>query len=63
MIGLAVVLKRVRAVTGISNKAMAVLNSFVNQIFECIAYEASSTSLLSPNLAVYSKKINHLITR
>jgi histone H2B len=28
--------------TGISNKAMAILNSFVNDIFERIATEASS---------------------
>ncbi|KAJ3512780.1 hypothetical protein NLJ89_g3322 [Agrocybe chaxingu] len=35
--------------TGISNKAMAILNSFVNDIFERIATEASK-------LAAYSKK-------
>jgi len=36
------VLKQVHPDTGISNKAMAILNSFVNDIFECIASEASS---------------------
>ncbi|KAG1767961.1 histone-fold-containing protein [Suillus occidentalis] len=43
------VLKQVHADTGISNKAMAILNSFVNDIFERIATEASK-------LAAYSKK-------
>ena len=43
------VLKQVHPDTGISNKAMAILNSFVNDIFERIATEASSmsTSLLT----------------
>lgn len=40
------VLKQVHPDTGISNKAMAILNSFVNDIFERIASEASSTCLL-----------------
>ena len=35
-------LKQVHPDTGISNKAMAILNSFVNDIFERIATEASS---------------------
>ncbi|KAJ7931894.1 histone-fold-containing protein, partial [Mycena leptocephala] len=43
------VLKQVHPDTGISNKAMAILNSFVNDIFERIASEASK-------LAQYSKK-------
>jgi histone H2B len=53
--------------TGISNKAMAILNSFVNDIFERIATEASSTfgfyghafrclTCLTVELATYSKK-------
>jgi histone H2B len=41
------VLKQVHADTGISNKAMAILNSFVNDIFERIATEASSVCLSS----------------
>ena len=36
------VLKQVHSDTGISNKAMAILNSFVNDIFKHIAMEASS---------------------
>src|ERR1700761_6318149 len=43
------VLKQVHPDTGISNKAMAILNSFVNDIFEHIAMETSK-------LAAYSKK-------
>ncbi|KAG8729983.1 histone H2B, partial [Ceratobasidium sp. 414] len=34
--------------TGISNKAMAILNSFVNDIFERIATEASGSAVGSP---------------
>lgn len=60
-------LKQVHPDTGISNKAMAILNSFVNDIFERIATEASSTSLNylgfdnlfltnETELAAYSKK-------
>jgi hypothetical protein len=41
-LSLASVLKQVHPDTGISNKAMAILNSFVNDIFERIATEASS---------------------
>ena len=40
------VLKQVHPDTGISNKAMAILNSFVNDIFERIATEASSESCM-----------------
>lgn len=43
------VLKQVHPDTGISNKAMAILNSFVQDIFERIASEASK-------LASYNKK-------
>jgi len=63
------VLKQVHPDTGISNKAMAILNSFVNDIFERIATEASSmwhhlwrllihrlTLCWVPELAAYSKK-------
>ncbi|KAJ2484562.1 histone H2B [Coemansia sp. RSA 2050] len=43
------VLKQVHPDTGISNKAMSIMNSFVNDIFERIAAEASK-------LAAYNKK-------
>ena len=59
-------LKQVHPDTGISNKAMAILNSFVNDIFERIATEASSMCspfsvrdlplTMPPELASYSKK-------
>ena len=47
------VLKQVHPDTGISSKAMSIMNSFVNDIFERIASEAS-------RLAHYNKK--HTIT-
>ena len=62
---MSIVLKQVHPDTGISNKAMAILNSFVNDIFERIATEASSESLVFVvdhransclELAAYSKK-------
>ncbi|KAM3422061.1 hypothetical protein CBER1_00060 [Cercospora berteroae] len=43
------VLKQVHPDTGISNRAMSILNSFVNDIFERVATEASK-------LAAYNKK-------
>jgi hypothetical protein len=42
------VLKQVHPDMGISNKVMAILNSFVNDVFECIALEASSEFLFLP---------------
>lgn len=47
-----IVLKQVHPDTGISNKAMAILNSFVNDIFERIATEASSTLLFDNGLVL-----------
>ena len=43
------VLKQVHPDTGISNKAMSIMNSFINDVFEKIASEAS-------RLARYNKK-------
>ncbi|XP_078069761.1 histone H2B 1/2-like [Mustelus asterias] len=43
------VMKQVHPDTGISSKAMSIMNSFVNDIFECIAGEAS-------RLAHYNKR-------
>ncbi|CAB0036951.1 unnamed protein product [Trichogramma brassicae] len=43
------VLKQVHPDTGVSSKVMSIMNSLVNDIFECIATEAS-------RLAAYSKK-------
>nr|XP_045588466.1 histone H2B-like [Procambarus clarkii] len=47
------VLKQVHPDTGISSKAMSIMNSFVNDIFERIAAEAS-------RLAHYNKRSRHL---
>merc|ERR1712190_111182 len=46
------VLKQVHPETGISSKAMSIMNSFINDIFEKIAFEAS-------RLARYNKKPTH----
>lgn len=74
--GIIVVLKQVHPDTGISNKAMAILNSFVNDIFERIATEASSKCRLfsicclkETNVIVHSRtrclleKVDDLVTR
>lgn len=69
------VLKQVHPDTGISNKAMAILNSFVQDIFERIATEASSTfssvngSILAANYLklfrtrILLQEVHHLFTR
>ncbi|KAG1846060.1 histone-fold-containing protein [Suillus subalutaceus] len=51
------VLKQVHADTGISNKAMAILNSFVNDIFERIATEASKLASYSKKSTISSREI------
>jgi hypothetical protein len=48
--------KAVHPDTGISNKAMAILNSVVNGIVECIATEAPSESR---SLLVYATFLRH----
>ena len=53
-------LKQVHPDTGISNKAMAILNSFVNDIFERIATEASSESLRLFSLTFFNLAIVEL---
>ena len=52
-----VVLKQVHPDTGISNKAMAILNSFVNDIFERIATEASKLASYSKKSTISSREI------
>lgn len=44
------VLKQVHPDTGVSNKAMYVLNSFVNDIFERLAEESARASSEFPTL-------------
>jgi len=51
------VLKQVHPDTGISNKAMDILNSFVNDIFERIASEASKLASYSKKSTISSREI------
>ncbi|KAF8137451.1 histone H2B [Boletus edulis] len=51
------VLRQVHPDTGISNKAMAILNSFVNDIFERIATEASKLASYSKKSTIASREI------
>ncbi|CAB4067762.1 H2B [Lepeophtheirus salmonis] len=50
------VLKQVHPDTGVSSKAMSIMNSFVNDIFERIAAESS-------RLAHYKQEIHHHLQR
>ncbi|KAI6045774.1 histone-fold-containing protein [Pisolithus marmoratus] len=51
------VLKQVHPDTGISNRAMAVLNSFVNDLFERIATEASKLASYTKKSTISSREI------
>ncbi|GAA5944769.1 hypothetical protein JCM3775_006494 [Rhodotorula graminis] len=51
------VLKQVHPDTGISNKAMLVLNSFVNDIFERIATEAGKLASYNKKKTISSREI------
>lgn len=51
------VLKQVHPDTGISGKAMSIMNSFVNDIFERIATEASKLSTYSKKSTLSSREI------
>jgi histone H2B len=51
------VLKQVHPDTGISSKAMSIMNSFVNDIFERIASEASRLSTLNGKSTISSREI------
>ncbi|KAI7874654.1 histone H2B [Lichtheimia hyalospora FSU 10163] len=51
------VLKQVHPDTGISNKAMSILNSFVNDIFERIASEASKLAAYNKRSTISSREI------
>ena len=50
------VLKQVHPDTGISSKAMSILNSFINDIFEKIATE-TATLVRAPRCCVLSAKL------
>ena len=51
------VLKQVHPDTGISSKAMGITNSFVNDIFECIAGEASRLAHYNKHSTITSREI------
>ena len=51
------VLKQVHPDTGVSSKAMAIMNSFVNDIFERIAGEASRLSQYNKKSTITSREI------
>jgi len=51
------VLKQVHPDTGISNKAMAIMNSFVNDIFERIALEAGRLARQNKRNTISSREI------
>merc|ERR1712141_871721 len=51
------VLKRVHPDTGVSSKAMSIMNSFVNDIFERIAGEASRLAHYNKRSTITSREI------
>jgi histone H2B len=51
------VLKQVHPDTGISNKAMSIMNSFVNDIFERIATESSKLASYNKKSTISSREI------
>ena len=51
------VLKQVHPDTGISNKAMSIMNSFVNDIFERIAEEASRLAAYNKRSTISSREV------
>ena len=51
------VLKQVHPDTGVSSKAMSIMNSFVNDIFERIASEASKLSTHNGRSTISSREI------
>ena len=55
------VLKQVHPDTGISSKAMGIMNSFVNDIFERIAVESSRLSLYNKKATIRSREIQTAI--
>ncbi|XP_065081799.1 histone H2B-like [Ochlerotatus camptorhynchus] len=51
------VLKQVHPDTGVSSKAMSIMNSFVNDIFERIAAESSRLAQYNKRLTITSREI------
>ena len=55
------VLKQVHPDTGVSSKAMSIMNSFVNDIFERIAAEASRLSQYNKRTTITSREVQTAI--
>ena len=55
------VLKQVHPDTGISSKAMSIMNSFVNDVFERIAAEAARLAVYSKRSTISSREIQSAI--
>ena len=55
------VLKQVHPDTGISSKAMGIMNSFVNDVFERIATESSRLALYNKKSTISSREIQTAI--
>ena len=51
------VLKQVHPDTGVSSKAMSIMNSFVNDVFERIANEASKLAKYNKKSTISSREI------
>jgi len=51
------VLKQVHPDTGVSSKAMSIMNSFVNDLFERIASESSRLALYNKRTTITSREI------
>ena len=51
------VLKQAHPDTGISSKAMGIMNSFINDIFECIAGKASRLAHYNKHSTITSREI------
>ena len=51
------VLKQAHPDTGISSKAMGIMNSFINDIFECIAGKASRLEHYNKHSTITSREI------
>ena len=55
------VLKQVHSDTGVSSKAMSILNSFVNDVFERIAAEASKLAHYNKKSTIATKEIQSAV--
>jgi histone H2B len=55
------VLKQVHPDTGISNKAMSIMNSFVNDLFDRVAGEASRLTMYNKRGTITSREIQTAI--